>query len=177
MIIVSTDERFSTSLQYIEKRLGGTINIVRGRHELAVPAKEIRKLKDVLADVIVTDCKTYYIASRLKLPLGDPVALDAFIKILSLFDRETDKIIAKTIIKITPQFHLDSFFEFMLDVLKSRWDEVCLLANENTHYLVCRKTFLELLHFLVSNLTESDEKLPDDLAQEIDNLFTSAQVR
>jgi hypothetical protein len=167
---ISSDERFASSLQYIKKRLVGevvrcTVYNFCPRIKLTVEITDKAKLKpvlliiaDAIADIVVTDCKSHYIDSKIRLQIEDTVARHAFIRALSSFDRETDKIIAKTLLKITPSFLLDSFYDFMLDILKSRWNEVCLLANENTCYLVCQKTFFELLRFLISNIDSiSDE--------------------
>ena len=168
---ISSDERFASSLQYIRRRLATVGNVqctlhnTQPRQVLRIEirgASAVRQISaiiaDAIADIIVTDCKAYYIGDKIRLPIEDAVSRHAFIRALSTFDRDTDKIIAKTLLKLTPHFYLDSFYEFMLDVLKSRWNEVCILANENICYLVCQKTFLELLRFLISNIESlSDE--------------------
>jgi hypothetical protein len=107
---------------------------------------------DAIADVVVTDCKSHYIETSLKLPIEDEISRHAFIQALAAFDSAIDKTIAKSLIKLTPDFLLDSFYQFMTDDLKTRWQEVCVLANENAGYLVCGNTFRELLRFLISNL-------------------------
>lgn len=126
-------ERFADSLEYITAR-GGTV--------------------DAISDIIVTDCKASYINERVKLPIRDSVGRGAFVSALLAFDRDTDKVIATSILKQhkTNVLYLDSFFDFALSGLKSRWDEVCLLANENACYLSVQKTFTELLQFLISNI-------------------------
>jgi hypothetical protein len=119
-------------------------------------------LLDALADVVITDCKSFYINEKIRLPIKDVLARHAFTAALSTFDRTTDKIIAKTILENVftdgGVCHLGGIYEFCLGNLKSRWDEVVLLANENVCYLVCQKTFNELLRFLISNIESiSDE--------------------
>jgi len=109
-------------------------------------------LYDAIADIIITDLKAYYICDKIKLPSFDKLCSQAFVSALSAFDRDTDKIISKTLFKVTPQIHLDSLYEFAIHVLKSRWDEVVHLANENVCYLACKKTFMDLLRFLISNV-------------------------
>lgn len=132
---VTSDNRFLASLEYL-----------RGKSNFA----------ESLADVIVTDCKSFYINEKIRLPIQDPILRHAFICALITFDHDTDKVIAKTILEdfLTKNrtVRLDGVYDFMLDVLKSRWDEVCNLANENIHYLICQKTFMELLQFLISNI-------------------------
>lgn len=183
---ISTDDKFASSLKYIRtclsqyeksKLLRTKLVHSGGRHELLIafetPASaaaapkgkdeiSVRKIASVLvnaiADIVVTDCKAYYITTRTKLPMQDALCKHAFIKALSEFDSNADKLIAKSLLRLTPTFLLDSYYEFMLDVLKKRWQEVINLANENVCYLVCDKTFAELLRFLISNIeSRSDE--------------------
>ena len=179
---ISSDERFSGSLDYIQSRVGGEVTKHGTRSTLVVQGMGNTDLIDALSDIIITDCKSFYINERIKLPIGDTVLRHAFTCALLTFDRDTDKIIAKTLINLTPKFNLDSFFEFRLDVLKSRWDEVCLLANENIHFLVCRKTFMELLQFLISNIDcTMDETIfmhirENGVREDVKKLFTSCVI-
>jgi len=131
MQIIST--RFAQSIEYMRLRGNSVASI---------------------ADVIVTDCKASYINERVKLPIKDAVLRNAFTSALLAFDRDTDKIIATQIVKkfAGETLYLDSLFDFSLAALKTRWDEVCKLANENAPYLSVQNTFMELLQFLISNI-------------------------
>jgi hypothetical protein len=158
---IGADKRFESSLEYIKRRASGRDCVVRAG-DGAIFIQSDRKidglLVDAIADVIITDCKAFYINERIRLPIGNPYLQNAFTSALSTFDRDTDKIIVKTILdgffakSDSGVCQIDGIYEFMLDVLKSRWDEVCSLANENIRYLVCQRTFMELLRFLISNI-------------------------
>ena len=186
---ISTDERFASALRYIMRRLSTFTKGERistyisqkgGRSELVIALASletdagrkdehsdvvavIRKLGhtivDSIADIIITDCKSHYIETSLKLPIDDEISKHAFIRALSNFDSEADKTIAKSLIRLTPVFLLDSFYQFMIDDLKVRWNEVCSLANENACYLVCAGTFRELLRFLISSLESRENEV------------------
>jgi len=174
---ISTGDIFRSSLRYIEKLLEGfkkngaiTTKITNGggRSELniafdgvntAMLAKLIETVQDAVADIVITDCKCHYIESTLKLPIEDEISRHAFIRALSGFDRAADKTIASTLINLTPNFLLDSFYTFSLDPLKARWQEVCALANDNACFLVCDGTFRELLRFLISNLESREPEV------------------
>ena len=157
-VTISSDQRFASSLAYVKARAGGTLTARGSRVRLVINDAPQRVIAEVLSDIIVTDLKSHYIESQIHLPSDDQVITQAFIRALSTFDRETEKIIAKSIIKVTPNIYLDSLYEFTLDTLKTRWNEVCNLANENTCYLACPRTFMELLRFLISNIESlSDE--------------------
>jgi len=109
-------------------------------------------LQTQLAKLIISDAKSHYIQSNMRLVIPDEVNRHAFIRALSSFDKETDFLIAKSLIVLTPHFALDSFYDFRITPLKKRWQEVCHLANDNQAYLICPRTFCELLRFLISNL-------------------------
>jgi hypothetical protein len=152
---IISDERFSSSLEYIRGRIGGEEVVERsGRWVLQIKCETDNPgaIADAVADIIITDCKAFYINERIRLPIKDAISRFAFTSALLAFDRDTDKIIVKTILKMSKSFNLDSFYDFKIDILKTRWDEVCLLANDNACYLACQKTFLELLRFLISNI-------------------------
>jgi|GEM_PF-1104877 len=187
LLTISTDEKFAGSLKYILRRLSefvknGGISAELcekpGRLDLAVAVNYSKDLNsadmdenristeklldlitDCIADVVITDYKFHYIESSIKLPIEDEISRHAFIKALSNFDSDTDKEIAKSLIKLTPVFLLDSFYQFMIDDLRARWNEVCVLANENASYLVCTGTFRELLRFLISNLESREREI------------------
>ena len=185
---ISTNDLFVSSLSYIEKRLEPfkkagllTAKITRGggRNQLTIVLNGAKRgkaarnnqnslrdrraleaaLVDALAEVVITDCKVHFIQTSLKLPIEDEISRHAFIRALSGFDRDPDKIIAKSLIKIDANFLLDSFYAFSIDILKTRWLEVCELANENACFLVCDGTFRELLRFLISNLESREPEV------------------
>jgi len=163
---ISTSGLFKSSLKFLQERMEAhaknccittKLEITQERNQLFVSydnsnSKVNAVLTDAIAEVVITDCKYHYIESSLTLPIEDGISRHAFIRALSNFDRATDKIIAKSLVKITPNFLLDSFYTFSLDALKKRWQEACALANDNACFLVCDGTFRELLRFLISNL-------------------------
>ena len=115
-------------------------------------------LVNQLARLLITDAKSLYIQNNMRLVIPDEVNRQAFVHALSSFDKETDLLIAKSLLVLTPHFALDSFYDFRVQPLKKRWQEVVHLANDNQAYLVCPRTFCELLRFLISNIdSQCDE--------------------
>ena len=183
-LCISTSGLFLSSLRYIDKRLepfkkSGAVTTKTSNHDgrnclyiafnafkgglsarnrqtdANAPHEIASHIIDAIADIVITDCKFHYIESSLHLPIDNEFNRHAFIRALTGFDRATDKSIAKSLINLTPTFLLDSFYTFSLDTLKVRWQEVCVLANDNACFLVCDGTFRELLRFLISNLESS----------------------
>jgi len=146
MVCIHGDNRFPSALEYIGTAVSETPK------EMKLFTPNTPKLHNAICDVIINDCKSHYISTQIQTNFCDPVTKTAFITALCAFDHDTDKIIASNILRITPTFLLGSFYDFCLPSLKSRWDEVCILANENSKFLLCRRNFDKLLHFLISNI-------------------------
>ena len=73
-------------------------------------------------------------------------------KALVVFDRETDRYIVTHNLKLNEKFFIESFYDFRLRQLRSKWQELIKLANENANYLLCNDTFIDLLKFLIENI-------------------------
>ena len=168
-LVITTDERFARALGTVAKNLmrmfsrDGAIKISNkcenDRHSLTVKISNqksermaIGAMNNFLAKVITTELKSHYIQTNMTLIIPDEVNRHAFVRALCSFDKETDLLIAKSLIVITPMFAFDAFYDFCITPLKNRWREVTMLANENKGYLVCPRTFSELLRYLISNI-------------------------
>jgi hypothetical protein len=154
--------------------LGGEVTQTDNRTILKTGDINESAITDAVADIIITDCKSYYINSKIRLPIDDTVSRHAFTCALLAFDHDTDKIIAKTVLDLSLTFNLDSFYDFKLQTLKNRWDEVVGLANENVSYLICKQTFTELLNFLISNI---DCEMDDTIFMHIKEAATREDVK
>ena len=80
------------------------------------------------------------------------MSIIAFEKALQYFDKETDRYLVEKYLTFDKNIYLESFFEFKLKILKSKWLELTKIANENSSYLLTEETFIELLKFLIDNL-------------------------
>lgn len=129
-----------------------------GKIFIVVACDEIEKPRisfficDAIADIITTDFKLDYINKNLHLPIHNQLNLDALKKALVVFDRETDRYIVTHNLKLNEKFFIESFYEFRLRQLRSKWQELIKLANENANYLLCNDTFIDLLKFLIENI-------------------------
>lgn len=129
-----------------------------GKIFIVVACEQIEKPRisfficDAIADVITTDFKLDYINRNLHLPIHNQLNLDALKKALVVFDRETDRYIVTHNLKLNANFFIESFYDFRLKQLRSKWQELIKLANENASYLLCNDTFIDLLKFLIENI-------------------------
>lgn len=167
--MVAADARFERGVMSVYKRLssgGITCTLAQDKTESTIAinmtkASENRAVMDAISDIIITDCKSFYINSKIRLPIHDQISRHVFLCALLTFDRDTDKIIAKSLLqncKLGGWFNLGSFYDFAIDALKARWDEVCTLANDNVYALSCKSTFTELLKFLIANIESTTDE-------------------
>jgi|LGVF01.2.fsa_nt_gb hypothetical protein len=121
-------------------------------------------LDDFLAEIIVTEQKEEFLKANLKLGNVSKTNLKIFIKALVCFDKEYDKEFVIKKLNYNNDLFLESFYAFKLVDLKKKWKDICNLTNDNAVFLTTKDIFLELLKFLVSNLT-----IKNDIVQVIFN--------
>lgn len=108
-------------------------------------------LKDIIIDYIESLYKVNYLKSKIKTPIADNLAFNAYIKVLSIFDKETDTNALRKIINFNQTFFLDSFLEFRLEPLKRHWDNLAELSSDNLS-LFNSGTFLDVIKFLLNTM-------------------------
>lgn len=127
------------------------------------PCEEI--LTDIIIDYIESVYKVDYLTQKIKNPLCDKLTFSAYIKVLSLFDKDTDVTALKDILffnqtivcpagevkSVTETLHIDSFLEFRLNPLKKHWDNLAELSSDNA-IMFNSGTFLDVTRFLVNTM-------------------------
>ena len=119
--------------------------------------KEMIKL--CIIDYIINVYKYEFLIKKIHNFLQDEVAFKSFIKLLSLYDKQTDEIALKKALKIEKVFYVDSFIQFRLEPLKKHWQELCFLAEDNFDSLICSESFLDIMRFLIATMEESCDKI------------------
>ena len=123
---------------------------------LACPSIEKTRLLRVLERCIIkVICNFYtaeYLNKNLHLPMNEKISLTAFKKALINFDKETDFYIISKNLKLDKTLYLDAFYDFRLSGLRDKWNELVMLANDNSEYLIGDEAFFDLLKFLIDNL-------------------------
>ncbi len=150
----------TTSLKNTASVEGGVVtsHIQNGNNcvLIAVPMIKRERMENILTrlitEIICTFYKSSYLDKHLNLPTHEKIGLVAFKKALLNFDRETDYYIIQKNLTFDKDLYLDSFYQFRLGSLKSKWKELVSLANENRDYLISSESFIDLLKFLVDNL-------------------------
>lgn len=116
-------------------------------------------IKQAIINYIVDDYKCNYLKKRIKLEALDNFSYDAYIKVLSLFDKSSDQKLLENLIILNQTFFVDSFIEFRISQLMDRWNELCDLAQDNSSYFVNSGTFLEIIRFLVNSMDTNCKKI------------------
>ena len=108
-------------------------------------------MRDIIIDYIESIYKVDFIKSKIKNPLTDSLAFNAYIKVLALFDKSTDESALKKIIFLNQTFFIDSFLEFRLAPLKHHWENLAALSSDNIT-LFNSGTFIDVIKFLINTM-------------------------
>ncbi|MBE5741265.1 MAG: hypothetical protein E7351_01885 [Clostridiales bacterium] len=108
-------------------------------------------LKEIIIDYIEGIYKVNFIKKLIKNPLCDTLAFNAYVKVLSLFDKGTDESALNKIILFNQTFFIDSFLEFRLLPLKNHWKNLANLSSDNLT-LFNSSTFVDIIRFLINTM-------------------------
>lgn len=106
--------------------------------------------------------KIDYFRKNLILDNLNPILSELFIRALIHYDQNIDKKEVNFKLQSIEHFeniNLESFFIFRLNKLKNQWEKLIQLTNENSIFLLNKKSFEELLNFLIDNLEPQIDKL------------------
>lgn len=115
-------------------------------------------IKEIMIEYIENVYKINYFKKKIKNPLADSLAFNAYIKVLSIFDKTTDENALEKIILFNQTFFIDSFLEFRLVPLKRHWDNLAELSTDNIT-MFNSSTFLEVIRFLLNTMDNTIYKV------------------
>ncbi|MGN0787820.1 MAG: hypothetical protein ACI4L6_01975 [Candidatus Onthoplasma sp.] len=108
-------------------------------------------LRDIIIDYIENVYKIDYLKEKIKNPLKENFEFNAYVKVLSIFDKSTDENALEKIIIFNQTFFVDSFLEFRLAPLKKHWDNLAELSCENIA-MFSSTTFLDVIKYLINTM-------------------------
>lgn len=137
-----------------------------------------QQILELVSDEIIFEYKFDVLKNNINIPISNALLLNAFIKALVVFDRQTDKDIIKKNLILQEKLNIDSFYYFRLDKLKNRWCDIAQIVNDNIHIMLQNNSIGQLtkcfvdettkrvteLHLLIGNKKiqlEMDNKLSD----------------
>jgi len=117
--------------------------------EFVEPCEKI--LREIIIEYIEGVYKIEYLTKKIKNRLSDKMAFNAYIKVLSLFDKVTDESALENIIFFNQTFFIDSFLEFRINPLKQHWDNLANLSSDNIA-MFNSGTFVDVIRFLLNTM-------------------------
>ncbi len=124
--------------------------------EFVLVCEEI--IRDAIIDYIETIYKVNFIKKMIKTSLDNTLAFNAYVKVLSMFDKATDVNALKDIIMFNQTFFIDSFLEFRLTPLKTHWKNLANLSSDNIT-LFNSQTFEDIIRFLINSMDNDNYKV------------------
>lgn len=115
-------------------------------------------IRESVIEYIETCYKVEYLKQKIKNPAADNLTFEAYIKVLSVFDKSTDKNAMEKIIFFNQTFFIDSFLEFRLLPLKKHWDNLAELSSDNLTAF-STETFVDVIKFLINTMENNIYKV------------------
>jgi len=163
-ITVSSSKTKRKDISFIVKAIKPKLKQIRAvmvseccgeRENLAIATEEYNKelvlswLFDAISETIIRNYKEEIFIEKLKSKINDSVALNSFVKALTMFDKSSDKDLIKSALKPCEVINIDSLYLFNLWELQKRWESVAVLICENVNSLLISGAFNELMKFLI----------------------------
>ncbi len=176
-------EYIKTKLKNLIKSQKGIITTIYSKSNITLliglnkaQKMEIKQfLYSCIAEMIVNEYKAEYLRSNFDFEMKEGLLLKCFIKGLVCFDSDFEKQIIYSKLIAFDKINLESFVDFRLKFLKSKWEDLVCLANDNYLYLLSGGNFFELMKFLISNLDCRVDKLEVELSGDSFNLISSGK--
>ena len=120
---------------------------------------EVEKIiRESIIEYIESCYKIEYLKQKIKNPVADNLTFETYIKVLSVFDKSTDKNAMEKIIFFNQTFFIDSFLEFRLLPLKKHWDNLAELSSDNL-ISFSNETFVDVIRFLINTMDSNVYKV------------------
>lgn len=133
-------------------------------------------IKQTVISYIINVYKYEYLRESIPCTPSAGLSYEAYIKVLSLFDKSTDEKILNKIIILNQTFFIDSFIEFRMEPLLVHWKELCDLAKDNTTFFLESDTFLDIIRFLVNSMEINCKKIKIMCNDNIYSLYSTQEV-
>lgn len=115
-------------------------------------------IRNGIIDYIENNYKPDYLKDKIKNRTTDNLTFEAYIKVLSVFDKTTDQTAMEKIIFFNQTFFIDSFLEFRLVPLKNHWDNLANLSSDNLT-IFSTETFIDVIRFLINAMDNNIYKI------------------
>jgi len=150
-----TDNNFSYLLFAFDENLSQTIEKI---------------IRNSIIEYVESIYKIAYLKKKIKNPINDNLIFNAYIKVLSIFDKSTDISALEKIILFNQTFFVDSFLEFRLVPLKKHWDNLAELSSDNLT-IFTTSTLLDVIKFLLTTIDRESYKVKVVVKDDIFSIY------
>lgn len=127
-------------------------------------------IRNSIIEYVESIYKIAYLKKKIKNPINDNLIFNAYIKVLSIFDKSTDISTLEKIILFNQTFFIDSFLEFRLVPLKKHWDNLAELSSENLT-IFTTSTLLDVIKFLLTTIDRESYKVKIVVKDDIFSIY------
>ena len=172
-LTISTSKAKSSDINYIINKIRKPIKNMHGilvmeeyegRSNLAIAVDKSKKdyvlglIFDAISEAIIRSYKYDFLNENISLQVTSLVTRCAFIRALTMFDKQSDKDFIKKRLKPSGKICIDSLYHFRLWELEKKWKDIASLVSQNSNYLLAQGAFFDLMKFLIlTNEVETGE--------------------
>lgn len=162
-------ESLSSIVEDTVKNNGGlmVINKGNGRSNLSVALSKTNKgiksvLKENVINMYLTTVKEEYLYQRIRNYASNEFLMRIYIKILQAFNTTEESNILFENVELFPNTALDGVYDFKLNPLKEKWNELVGLSIDNKDLFQEDASFSMLLKYMLSCLPSKTESVSID---------------
>lgn len=113
----------------------------------------MRLLSENISSALVLGYKNIFVRQCLGVKKGD-FFQNVLINTMCVFDRACDKQIVEKILDLEKPIFLDGYYNFRLQALKRKWQEIAKLVFDNNYILLDRQLIFEFLQYLLESISD-----------------------
>lgn len=123
-------------------------------------------IKTTLEQILCKQYKYNYFASHIKNLDNLGSLKQIFLKVLTIFDTESDVLEIEKQLRLDNMLFLDEFYHFKLQTLTKKWQNICDMIDENSYFFSSSNLTLELIRFLLKNVQPKNNFLTLDVTEQ-----------
>lgn len=166
-IKLSTDKKYAYWIQFLTDTVKNDIDVLGGifaqqcngdRYCVCFAAETAKKNKvkiillNALNDLFTLVEKRIYFINALTMRFCDSLSRDMLVNTLSHFNLAAEREYVMSKLKLSGDFNLDGFYNFVLRDLREEWRESAKMIRENADLVSEEESFNVILKFLLSGI-------------------------
>ncbi len=124
-----------------------------------------RQLRETISQTLALGYKNVYVRKLLKIDKNS-FFQNILVNTLCLFDNDYDRQAVRHLIDIEKSIYIDGYYNFRMETLKKKWQEIANLVNDNYYVMTDKTLIVEFLQYLLESSSSKLKKLTVSIEKE-----------